>query len=168
MRPLWLSGIRKPMPPLSAALQKTVIATASLMTEARDPWWIISGAAAAIHGAHPITVSDVDVMVSVSDARRIFSRVGIRKAPPSDHPRFRSEAFGQWTECPLVVEFMANFMLRELDGVWRPMKPATRQQIRVESATLFVPEIWELRAMFERFGRAKDHERIALLDRLSR
>jgi hypothetical protein len=168
LRRLWLSGIRKSVLPLSAPLRKTIIATASLMTEARDPWWIISGAAAAIHGAHPIKVSDVDVMLSVSDAHRIFSRVGISKAPPSDHPRFRSEAFGQWAECPLVVEFMANFMLRELDGVWRPMKPATRQQIRVEAATVFVPEIGELRAMFERFGRPKDNERIALLDRLPR
>ena len=60
---------------LSAALRETIIATASLMTEARDPWWIISGAAAAIHGATPITVSDVDVMVSVSDALDCLRRL---------------------------------------------------------------------------------------------
>jgi hypothetical protein len=151
---------------LPAPLRETIIATGSIMTEAHDPWWIISGAAAAIYGAHPIEVSDVDVMLSVTDAERLFARVGIEQAPPSDHPRFRSEVFGQWTGCALVVEFMANFTLREMDGIWRSMRPKTRRAMRVGAVTVFVPEVCELRHMFERFGREKDHARIALLDQL--
>lgn len=102
---------------LPGPLRDTIVAVGSIMAEARDPWWIISGAAAAIYGAHPISVSDVDVILSAEDAMRLFSRFEIRQAPPSDHPRFRSELFGRWTETPLAVEFMANFTLRELDGV---------------------------------------------------
>lgn len=61
---------------------------------------------------------------------------------------------------------MADFTLREADGVWRPMKPVTRQEIRLGATSVFVPEIRELRMMFERFGRPKDYERIALLEKL--
>lgn len=46
------------------------------------------------------------------------------------------------------------------------MTPATRRGIAVDNTMIFVPELGELRAMFQRFGREKDHERIALLDQL--
>lgn len=152
---------------LPAPLHETVVAVGSILADAVDPWWIISGAAAAIHGAQPITVSDVDVMLSIDDALRLFPQIGIKRFAPSDHPRFRSEVFGQWNKCPLVVEFMANFKLCDLDGVWRPMQPKTRHQVHVGNTAVFVPELCELRGMFERFGRPKDLDRIALLDQLA-
>jgi len=149
---------------LPAALHETILSVASIMNDAHDPWWIMSGAAAAIYGARAIIVSDVDVMLSLDDARRLFPRIGIAQTEPSGHPRFRSEIFGQWTACPLIVEFMANFTLCDLDGVWRPMKPTTRRPITIETTTIFVPDLEELRGMFERFGRPKDIERIKLLN----
>lgn len=147
-------------------LHETIVAVGSILADARDPWWIISGAAAAIHGAQPITVSDVDVMLSVEDAKRLFARIGIAQEPQSSHPRFRSEIFGRWEACPLVAEFMANFVLRDLDGVWRPMLPSTRRAVTIGAITIFVPELQELRGMFQRFGRPKDLTRIKLLDHL--
>lgn len=86
---------------LPAALRETVIETGLAMAEASDPWWIITGAAAALYGAHPITVSDVDVMLSTADAKRLFHKIGIQQEPPSIHPRFRSEVFGQWKKTAL-------------------------------------------------------------------
>lgn len=136
------------------------------MADAHDPWWIISGAAAAIYGAHPVTVSDVDVLLSTDDALRIFPRLGIERTPPSDHPRFRSEVFGRWTKSALIVEFMANFELCEPDGVWRFVRPTTRRQMSVGDTTVYVPELSELRDMFQKFGRAKDRVRIELLNQL--
>lgn len=151
---------------LPEPLSDTIAAVAAVLADARDPWWILSGAAAALYGARPITVSDVDVMLSVRDAERLFARIGIVQEPPSGHPRFRSERFGRWTAPPLVVEFMAGFLLRDRDGAWRPMQPDTRRLLRVGAAIVFVPEMPELRAMFARIGRPKDQVRIALLDRL--
>lgn len=148
-------------------LFETIIATESVLSDARDPWWIISSAAAALYGAHPINVADVDVIISIEDANRIFRRLAIQQLASSDHPRYRSASFGQWTPNPLTVEFMANFTLREADGVWRLMKPVTRQQVRVGGKSVYVPEITELRTMFERFGRPKDYERVELLNKLT-
>lgn len=149
--------------PLAAPVRETIAAVSAVLHDAADPWWIVTGAAAAIHGASPISVSDVDVMLSVRDADRLFSKKGIKVAAPSTHPRFRSEVFGRWKANPLVVEFMANFQLRDLDEVWRPMLPTTRQRFIVSGAIVYVPELAELRDMFARFGRAKDQVRIRLL-----
>ncbi|WP_375270871.1 hypothetical protein [Sphingomonas sp.] len=151
---------------LPEPLITTIAAAAAVLEDAREPWWIISGAAAAIHGAYPISVADVDVLLSVGDAERLFFRLGIALAPPSDHPRFRSALFGRWTATPLVVEFMARFRLRDCDGIWRAIEPATRRSVRVGSAQVFVPALIELRSMFERFRRAKDMARVDLLDRI--
>ncbi|WP_019515732.1 hypothetical protein [Sphingomonas sp. Mn802worker] len=151
--------------PLS--LTRTIVAAAVLLEETRDPWWIISSAAAAIHGARPITVGDVDILLSRADAEKLFSRSGIVPDAASDHPRFRSDLFGRWTETPLTIEFMADFRLRDSDGRWRRVQPRTRVVIRVNRAIVYVPSCAELRIMFERFGRSKDLERINLLDRLA-
>lgn len=152
--------------PITEPLRKTIAAAGAVLEDAFDPWWIVTGAAAALHGAAPIHVSDVDVMLSVRDASRLFPRLGVMQAPLSNHPRFRSEIFGQWDENPLIIEFMANFKLRDLDGVWRPLVPATRKCVDVEGVKVYIPELAELRGMFERFGRDKDLERIGLLDHL--
>ena len=58
------------------------------------------------------------------------------------------------------------FELRDADGLWRPVVPQTREAVSLGSTTVFVPARAELRTMFARFGRAKDHSRIALLDRI--
>jgi hypothetical protein len=157
---------RQRVTPLPDPLAQTIVATASALVDAHDPWWIISSAAAALHGAQPITVGDVDVILSPYDATRLFARLGIAPLPPSDHPRFRSGVFGRWTVPPLVVEFMAGFDLRDADGVWRRVAPQTREARSIGAATVFVPGRDELRAMFERFGRTKDQARIALLDQI--
>jgi len=148
---------------LPAPLHDTIRAVGWVLQDAHSPWWIISGAAAALYGARPIQVSDVDVMISVEDARRLFPRIGLEQAVPAPHPRFRSEIFGRWQSCPLVVEFMANFELRYLDGMWRPMIPQTRRMIMLDDTMIFLPELAELKDMFTRFGRPKDQERNALL-----
>jgi len=58
---------------------------------------------------------------------------------------------------------MANFELRYLDGMWRPMIPQTRRMIMLDDTMIFLPELAELKDMFTRFGRPKDQERNALL-----
>jgi hypothetical protein len=128
------------------------------MVEACDPWWIIASAAVALHGADPGHVADVDVLLSVADARRILPTIGIDLRPGSSNAAFRSSIFGTWTGTVLPVEFMADFHRRS-GGAWLPMLPATRQPVEVNNVVVFVPERTELQTMLAAFGRPKDMER---------
>lgn len=141
-------------PALSASLK----AIGNVMAEAHDPWWIIASAAVALHGADPGHVADVDVLLSVADARRILPAIGMELRPGSPHAAFRSSIFGTWTGTTLPVEFMADFQRRSGEA-WLPVQPATRQSVEVEGAVVFVPERMELQAMLAAFGRPKDIER---------
>ena len=129
------------------------------MAEARDPWWIIASAAVALHGADPGHVADVDVLLSVTDARCVLPTIGIQLRQGSEHAAFRSSIFGTWSgTTPLPVEFMADFH-RWSGEAWLPVQPATRQGVDVDSVVVFVPERTELEAMLTAFGRPKDLER---------
>jgi hypothetical protein len=141
-------------PPLSASLN----AIGLIMDQAHDPWWIIASAAVALHGADPGHVGDVDVLLSVVDARRILPAIGIELRQGSVHAAFRSSIFGTWTGTALPVEFMADFDHRSGE-VWFPVRPATRQPIKIDGAIVFVPDKAELQFMLTAFGRPKDMER---------
>jgi hypothetical protein len=142
-------------PPLLATLN----AVGNIMVEARDPWWIIASAAVALHGANPGHVGDVDVLLSVDDARRILLMIGIQPRHGSAHAAFRSSIFGNWSgTTPLPVEFMADFH-RWSGEAWLPVLPATRKRIEVDGMVVFVPERADLQAMLAAFGRPKDLER---------
>jgi hypothetical protein len=144
--------------PVNPILSASLIAIGNVMAEAHDPWWIIASAAVALHGADAGHVSDVDVLLSVADARRILPAIGIELRPGSAHAAFRSSIFGIWTATALPVEFMADFYRRSGEA-WLPVRPATRQSIVVDGVAVFVPERMELQAMLTAFGRPKDMER---------
>ena len=143
-------------------LCQTLVMVAQAMREARDPWWVISSAAVALHGVVPITVADVDVVTSVEDARRVMARLGVGPAKESASLMFRSTVFGQWKAPPLMVEIMAGFHVATSAG-WTEVLPRTRVPIGVEEATIYVPRRDELAEMLRLFGRPKDDERIRLL-----
>jgi hypothetical protein len=151
---------------LPAPLNDTLASVAAIMADARDPWWIIASAAAALHGASPITVADVDVLLSVEDARLLLPVLGVApyQAPPN--PLFRSEVLAKWPALPVPVDFMAGFEHRVGDA-WHPVWPATRQAITIGAATVYVPERDELRRIIAEFGRPKDLERARLLAELT-
>lgn len=156
--PIWkIECYSKPMT-VGSAFSASVSAVGNIMVEAHDPWWIIASAAVALHGADPGHLADVDVLLSVADARRILPTIGIKLRHGSAHSMFRSSIFGTWTGTALPVEFMADFHHRSGEA-WLPVQPATRQPISVGSAMVFVPERAELQAMLAAFGRPKDMER---------
>jgi len=110
------------------------------MVEACDPWWIIGSAAVALHSADAGDVADVDVLLSVADARSILRTIGIDLKPGSTHAAFWSSIFGTWTgSTALLVEFMASFCHR-LGEAWQPIQPATRHCFDVGGTSVFVPE----------------------------
>lgn len=140
------------------ALRSTLIDLAGRLREARDPWWIITGAAAALHGVAG-EVGDVDVLVSVSDARRLLRE---RAQPGSPSERYRSALFGRIDGLALLVEIMAGFELFA-GGRWRRVWFARREPVLLETATLFVPGRDELAALLRAIGRPKDLARAAAL-----
>lgn len=141
--------------PVCPALSASVRAVGALMAAARDPWWIISSAAVALHGADAGEVADVDVLLSEADARAILPGIGIECLPGPEHPAFRSGIFAAWTGTALPVEFMAGFC-HFSGGAWVPVQPVTRKAVDVGGATVFIPERAELHAMLTGFGRPKD------------
>lgn len=151
---------------LPAPLVETLGSVAAILTTARDPWWIIASAAAALHGATPITVADVDVLLSVADIGRILPQLGIEPYPAPPNPLFRSRVLAKWPGPPVPVDLMAGFEHRVGD-TWHPVRPATRQAISIRAATVYVPERDELRRIIEGFGRPKDLERARLLAELT-
>lgn len=148
---------------IDARLAETLRIVATTMAMAEDPWWIIAGAAVALHGASPVTVGDVDVLLSVADARRLLPSIGIPPRCGAEHPDFRSTLFGTWLDPPLAVEFMAGFHHRR-ETQWFAVQPATRRPVPIAQSVVYIPERDELREMLMAFGRAKDLERAALLD----
>jgi hypothetical protein len=151
---------------LPTPLIETLGSVAAIMATARDPWWIIASAAAALHGAEPITVADVDLLLSVEDINRILPMLGIEPYRGPSNPLFRSEVLAKWPAPPVPVDLMAGFEHR-VGNAWHPVRPATRQAIMIGSETLYVPERDELRRIIAGFGCPKDLERASLLAALT-
>ncbi len=147
---------------MSNALRETLVGVALAAKDARAPWWVISSAAAALHGAAPLDVADVDLLMGEEDARELVASGSgtVCSGEPSD--RFRSRFFGRLTGLPLVVEVMAEFYVRgpeRWDRVW----PSTRVCLLVDDSKIYVPDRVELVAILELFGRSKDLHRAELL-----
>ena len=147
---------------LSADLRETLVMTVDAMRDAQDPWWVISSAAVALHGVTPIEVGDVDVLMSVGDARRAMDGLGVVPIKDGASSLFRSTLFGRWETPPLLVEIMAGFHVATSAG-WNEVRPRTRVPVLVEGSVVYVPDRSELAEMLRLFGRPKDLERVRLL-----
>lgn len=147
---------------IGAPLIASLKAIGTVMNDAYDPWWIIASAAVALHGADAGHISDVDVLLSVDDAMRILPALGVKPQKKEGHPIFRSRIFATWNDAPLPVEFMAGFCYRSGDD-WLQVQPITRQTVKVDGVTVFIPARTELRRLLEGFGRPKDLLRVRQL-----
>ncbi len=143
---------------MEPALKRALAMAAEAMAVAGDDWWIIGSAAVALHGARSVAARDVDVLLSVADARRILPGLGVPLTPGVADNRFRSDYYCKWAAPPIPVDFMAGF---HVYGV--ALVPATRLAI----SGVFVPSRVELLAMLRHFGRDKDLARARLLDSIS-
>ncbi len=145
------------MPPLAAALDD--VATAA--RGARDPWWVIGSAAAWLHGA-ATSVADIDVLLSRRDAHAVMAAWGGDVMVGAPGERFRSSVFARLEGATRSIELMAELSVCSA-GRWMAVQPVTRRSI----GRVYVPELWELEAMFALFGRPKDLVRADLLHDLT-
>jgi hypothetical protein len=150
----------------SMSLEARLLATLDLLAghfaAFEDDYWIISGAAVALHGVKGITVGDVDVLTSIADGERLISTLALSNMAENAHPLFRSSLLAQWRAPPLIVEIMADLHVF-YDSHWCQVLPQTREPISVGSHSVFVPSRHELHNMLCTFGRDKDVERARLL-----
>jgi hypothetical protein len=144
--------------PLDPAVLQTLPLLAGAMAPACDDWWIIGSAAVALHGGEGVAARDIDLLLSVADARRILPGLGVALTPGVADSRFRSDYYCQWREPPVPVDFMAGFHV-----FGEALIPATR----IAMAGVFVPAREELLAMLRHFGRDKDLARAELLEVIS-
>jgi hypothetical protein len=146
---------------LAAALAQVAEAAAG----ARDRWWIIGSAAAALHGADVGDLRDIDLLMSRSDASRLLRSLGLAPAPGAPSDRFRSAAFGRFRAGGLEVEVMGGLRLADGSG-WRPIRLRGRESVAVAGSFVHLPPRRELAALLRRFGRSKDLARAAALEGL--
>lgn len=147
---------------LPEPLRETLLEVAVVMRAAEDPWWLIGSAAVALLGAEPVTVADVDVLLSDADAVRVFAALGLERRAGAPHALFRSTMLAGWERPPYKVEFMSGLQVNTAGG-WVAVAPETREAVELGPVTLYTPSRRELRQILLAFGRAKDHERAALL-----
>jgi hypothetical protein len=147
---------------LPERLRQALVMVAELCAPAADPWWVISSAAVALHGAPVENVRDVDVLMSARDAQRTLVQVGVEPHAGHATAQFRSAVFGTWHGPPLPVEIFGDFDFAGPDG-WSRVAPASREPVAIGGHILFVPSAAELRRMLIAFGRPKDLARARLL-----
>lgn len=149
-------------PPPDPALPATLEQLFPYLQTLSEPWWLFGSAAMALHGAGPLIVGDVDLLVSRAEAPLLLGRLGLPVAPGSKSNRFHSEIFATWSNPPLRVEILAGFRVRAGEA-WQEVRPRSRQPIELPFGTVYAPDVPELIALCRLFGRPKDLERERLL-----
>jgi len=161
------SAVNLTLDRLSPAQRTALAGVGEVMRFARDPWCLIGGAAALLHGVDISRLNDIDVLLSSRDAQAILARLGLKSNAKTTSDRFRSDCFFAWRGAGVPVEFMADFSVLS-DGNWSPVAPEPALAISIGDAELFLPSLHDLIAMYRLFNRDKDRARIAELERLVR
>ncbi|WP_266171151.1 hypothetical protein [Dyella subtropica] len=134
-----------------------------LQRHCRDPWHLIGSAAACLAGVD-VTVADLDVLTSVSDAKRLLEHWQSHREAvyaPAGAERFRSH-FARFRFPGLPVEVMGGLELNTGQG-WRAVDVGETVMVRVAGLDVPMPSVAEQIRILESFGRPKDLQRAALL-----
>jgi hypothetical protein len=132
-----------------------------------EPWCVIGSAAALLVGAE-VGVADVDVLLSRNDADALMALWADRRESvyePANPERFRSH-FARFRFPGLPVEVMGGLELNQGEG-WTPVKAGRLTLAGLNGLAVPVPSVDDQIRILESFGREKDHQRAALLRKLS-
>lgn len=151
---------------LAADAVSTLTGVAGALQDARDDWWLIGGAAVALHGLD-IGIADVDVLLSRRDILQVLDKLGVGRVEDTAITRVRSDIWARWTALPLSVDVMTGLQVHDGEH-WRRVEPKTREVVVVEGRKLYVPSRSELIEILRLFGRTKDLERAKGLEQLGR
>jgi hypothetical protein len=130
---------------------------------AQDPWCLVAGAATAIYTSDWTDVSDIDVIVSVADARRLIASSGFIDRTDGGNSTYRSAVYATRPGA-VEIDVFCDFEIN-VGGAWTRVSP-TPVAIETTVGTVFVPSIKEQLAITQMLGREKDKPRIGRLERL--
>lgn len=133
-----------------------------------DRWMLIGSAAAQLAGA-VVTVADIDVLSSKSDAAHLQDYWATYRDDdyvPEDGRRFRSH-FARFTFLPLPVEIMGGLELHGAEG-WQSVKIEHTVRVDVDGIDVLIPTLDEQIRLLESFARPKDMTRVTSLKSLQR
>ncbi len=147
---------------LNHDISATLTLCAQQLQTAKDPWWVIGSTAVALQGVDPGPINDIDILVSVPDAKRLAENWQCPNTANTGSEWFRSQVLLKPDFGCFPVEVMAGLEFRALDK-WLLLAPKTRQEIYRDTHSLFVPNRPELIKILRSFGREKDIRRANLL-----
>lgn len=129
----------------------------------RDPWCIVAGAATALHTGDWRGVQDIDVIVSVEDARRLIASGAVIDRTDGGSAPYRSVVYAT-INAPMPIDLFAGFEIHS-GGEWWPVAP-TPTPFETPVGTVYVPNLREQLDITRRLGRPKDLARIWRLENL--
>jgi hypothetical protein len=147
---------------LTQDIESAIVFAAETLLAARDPWWIIGGAAFALMSSKAAELNDIDVLVSRRDAKTMSDLFGWSNIADGGNELFRSSWFLKTTHHNITIEFMSDLEVYR-NQIWTSVQPQTRQSTPVGGHTIYLPEASDLACLFEAMGRPKDLERARLL-----
>lgn len=142
-------------------LEKSLSHLVTMMTGAREPWWIIGSTAMVLSGVEGIHPDDVDV---VADGKMLQRIAGVPESEPKPHEKFRSNPYTRIKVAGgMDIEFQGDLALWE-NNKWTQLSFCSRIETRINDILLYVPSLDEQLLIFRRFGRAKDLAKARILE----
>ncbi len=80
---------------MNDAFEQTIRSLTASLAGARDPWWIIAGAAFSLVTEQWDDLQDIDVLCSPEDARQIINTRSLKDRSDGGTERFRSKTFAR-------------------------------------------------------------------------
>jgi len=144
-------------------LEQTLIRLGDLMSGCHDPWCVFGGTAMLLHGYRTGPIADIDVLVSLADAERLAASNGLENVADGGTARFRSTILLKPDFGVIPVEILGGFEI-SAEGGWQAVVVHERTEMHLGHATTFIAAIDDIARIFRLSGRAKDLERLKLLE----
>jgi signal peptidase I len=114
-------------------------------------------------GVPGVPVRDIDILLSVADAKRIMGQLGVVSLPDQGSDRFCSQVYAQVGET-IQFDFMAGLKVRANDGRV-PVSPRPTSRVMFGEWPIYLPSRADMAGILRLFGRPKDLARLDLLER---
>ncbi len=139
---------------------------ASQISNIKQDWWIIGGAALALRGVDIGNTGDIDILTNREGAAAFMATLDdIRERSPKtkEDNLFRS-SFSRYKCGKLEIEVMGDLELNK-NGQWILIEVADYDIVEIGGLDIKLPTLRELKRILRLFGREKDLRRIESIDR---
>jgi hypothetical protein len=138
---------------MSSDFETSIAALIAAMNDARDPWFLIGGAAAALVSGDHGSVRDIDLVCSPHDARRLIDEHGFRDVTDGGRSGLRSAVRAQ-ADTPILIDALGGFEIL-IEGRWTAIAPNELRPIEARAGRVYLPGAAELHEIRLAIGRAR-------------